>query len=254
MTIPNNPIVNAGLLYVNGLQIVYLNSKQITLQSGAARDINNIDDIILSSNIILDGTHVGTNGVDISPLGASTFYGVYVIGDSTDHKPTAGLFSAQNTAINSAPFLPVGYDMYRRVGFILTDSSANISVFSQMGSNEIRKYYYVTPINILTNGNSTTFVNVTASAAVPLKSGSQNQHTEAVLNLNYTPSSAGNSAQFQISNTLGVSPVLQFGCGVAAPQFGTLTVPTNTIFQFITYKVFAGDTLTVNVSGYTDYL
>lgn len=251
MTIPNNPIVNAGLLYVNGLQIVYSNAKHITLENGAARDFNNIDDIILSSNIIIDGTYVGANGVDVAPLAANTFYAVYVIGDSTGHNAAAGLLSNQN---NNAPFLPVGYDMYRRVGYILTDNSSNISVFVQCGSNETRRYYYLTPINILTNGTATTFANVSSATAVPIRSGSQNQNTEALLNINYTPSSAANSAQFQISNTLGVSPVLQFGCGVAAPQFETLTVPTNTIFQFITYKVFAGDTLTLNVTGYTDYL
>ena len=251
MTIPNNPIVNAGLFYVNGLQIVYSNPKQITLLSGAARDFNNIADIVLSSNIIIDGTYVGPNGVDVAPLVANTFYAVYVIGDSTGYNAVAGLLSNQN---NNAPFLPVGYDMYRRVGYILTDNLSNISVFVQAGTNEARKYYYATPINILSNGTATTFAIVPSAAAVPRRSGAQDRHTEVLLNMNYTPSSAANSAQFQISNTVGVAPVLQFGCGVAAPQFGTLVVPTTTIFQFIIYKVFAGDTLTLNVSGYTDYI
>src|ERR1700733_4966151 len=135
MTIPNNPIVNAGLLYVNGLQISNAtSSKTLFLDQGAARDSSNINDIILSSTIILNGASTGPNGVDGSTLIASRFYAVYVIGDSTDNKSTAGLFSLSP----NAPALPSGYDTFRRVGWILTDSFANIFAFSQTGVNESR--------------------------------------------------------------------------------------------------------------------
>lgn len=87
MPIPNNPIVNSGLFYVNGLQIsnvsVDVPSKQLNLTQGLARNSTNIADIVLSSNVLIDGTQNGRNGVDIGPLLPSRFYAVYVIGDST---------------------------------------------------------------------------------------------------------------------------------------------------------------------------
>lgn len=244
MTIPQNPIVNSGLLYVNGLRCGYVGNKSIAISTGAARDSTNINDISLSSNTTVNALNVGPNGIDSGTLAASTYYAVYVIGDSTNHKPTATLISASATN----PFLPEGYDMYRRIAWIRTDSSANILPFEQMGDDQTRKYYYAAPLTILTNGSATSFTLVSLGTNVP-----NNTTREILVSVTYTPSSAGNSAQFQISNTLfGANPMIQFGCGVAATQFGTLTLPT--LFQFIVYKVVAGDTLTLNLSGYTDYL
>lgn len=251
MNPPNNPVVNAGLLYVNGLQIDYATATTINLISGAARDSTNTNDIILKQNTILNSAIIGPNGMASAPLVANAFYAVYIIGDSTDYNATAGLLS-QYTLPAKDPVLPHGYDMFRRVGWIKTDGSANILPFAQNGINEVRNYYYLTPINILTNGTSTTYALLSASSAVPPISNFL--QPEIVINVNYTPSSAGNSVLFAISNTIGTGPIAQFGCGVAAPQFGTIRIIGNTVFDFSFYKVSAGDTVTLNVVGYTDYL
>lgn len=245
MTIPNNPIVNAGLLYVNGLRLIYATNTSIGVSEGAARNSTNVADIILQESVVVDAQNIGVNGIDTGSLVANAYYAVYIIGDSTDNYPGAIVISLSS----NNPYLPLGYDMYRRIGWVKTDGLAHIAPFEQMGLDQVRKYYYAVPINILTNGSATTFTLTGVGSSVPLPLTTR----EILVSLTYTPSAATNSAQFQISNTLfGPAPMIQFGCGVAATQFGTLTLPT--LFNFIIYKVFAGDTLTLNVSGYTDYL
>jgi hypothetical protein len=245
MTIANNPIVNAGLLYVNELRLTYATNTSIGVSSGAARNSTNVADIILKTDVVVDAQNIGVNGIDTGSLVANSYYAVYIIGDSTDNHLAGIVLSLSSTN----PYLPMGYDMYRRIGWVKTDSLAHIAPFEQMGVDQTRKYYYAVPINILTNGSATSFSLVGIGSSVPLP----NTIREILVSLTYTPSSAANSAQFQISNTLfGPAPMIQFGCGVAATQFGTLTLPT--LFSFIIYKVSAGDTLTLNLSGYTDYL
>jgi len=249
MATPNNPIVNAGLSYVNQLQIRFRTSKSVTLFSGAARNSTNIADIILSADTIVDSAIVGANGIDFGTFAANTFYAVYVIGDSRGYSQTAGLFSLSP----DAPIIPLNYDMFRRVGWVLTDGSANIISFVQSGLNESRNYYYRSSINVLAAGTATVFTLVNIAAAIPpIVENSIIVTTEALVTINYTPASAGNTAQFSFSTVLGISPIVQFGCGVAAPQFGTLTLPT--FLREISYKVFAGDLVTLNVTGFTDYL
>lgn len=256
MSLPNNPIVNAGLLYVNGLQIAnttYLTAvSTLFLTQGAARDSTNISDIILSDTLTLDIKKSGANGLDIGSGAINTCYAVYVIGDSTDNNSTAGLFSLATSAI---PYLPSGYDMYRRVGWIFTDPNVNINHFAQAGNNENRTYYYFGPLNVLTNGSATTYTPVNLSAFVPPISGQGITNVnEVLLNVNYTPSSASNRVEFNDFEFAGIIPlgIVQFGTGVAGQQFGSIRVPSQA--QQIFYRAQAGDSVTLNVTGYTDYL
>lgn len=256
MTTPNNPIVNAGLLYINGLQIAnttYLTAvSTLFIAQGAARDSTNISDIILKNTLRLDIQKSGANGLDIGTAAINKFYAVYVIGDSTDNNPTAGLFSL---ATSSTPYLPLGYDMYRRIGWIFTDPNANIFHFAQAGNNENRTYYYFGPLNVLTNGAATTYTAVDLSAFVPPISGQGITNVnEVFLNINYTPSSASNHVEFNDFQFAGIFPlgIVQFGTGVAAQQFGSIRVPCQA--QQIFYRAQAGDSVTLNVTGYTDYL
>jgi len=249
---PNAPIVNAGLLYVNGLQTRYLNSKVITLLPGAARDSTNVADITLSSDIIINGTMIGANGADFSPIVANTFYAVYVIGDSRGYQPTAGLLSFLESSINGPSPIPAGYDMFRRVGWIRTDSSANIVQFYQLGTDESRTYYYTTPINVLVSGSSITFSNVDMQSVVPfIAQQGLEVISQVSLNVTYFPAAAINFSEFHAIDTFPIG-IVQFGCGSALAQQGTITVPSQ--FRQIAYKVFLGDALNLDATGFTDYL
>lgn len=109
MSVPNSPIVNAGHLYLDGLELAYLVIPSVPVSSyvagkaflmlpGQARDSTNINDIILPQasdaagqpyvlndypvGAVVNGLQVGANGVDVAVLAASSAYAVYVIGSS----------------------------------------------------------------------------------------------------------------------------------------------------------------------------
>lgn len=243
---PNAPIVNAGLLYLNGLGIAKTAAKVISLAAGAARDSTNVNDIILNALVSVNGANVGANGVDVAVLVASSFYAVYAIGDSTDYQPVAGLLSLNATT----PSLPTTYDMYRRVGWVLTDGSANILQFWQYGSGSSRTYYYDVAISALSGGSSTTYANVSLATSVPPIT------TSAILKVAYTPNAATNVAHFLPFGSGATNGIIQFGYGVAAAQVGMATVPSalNAGAPTIQYKVSSSDALTLLTAGFVDLL
>ena len=101
---PNEPIVNAGLKYVNGLELVKTAAKVVNVLPGAARSSGNVNDIILQEAVDvngdglgyavqINGAVVGANGCDQAVLAASSFYAVYLISDSTKKVNPAALLS-----------------------------------------------------------------------------------------------------------------------------------------------------------------
>ncbi len=243
--VPNTPIVNAGVKYVNGLDIAKTAAKVISMAAGAARDSSNVDDIVLSSAASINGAVVGANGVDVAVLAASSQYAVYVIGDSKSYNATAGLLSLSA----SAPSLPAGYDMYRRVGWVQTDGSSNILQFWQYGSSQNRSYYWDVPIAVTTSV-------VTSFTAVSVAGGVPPIDTQVILKLSYTAASAANAVEFLPYGSSGTVGVVHFGCGAAVLQKGNVTVPSklNAGVPTILYKMVTSDAMTTAISGYADYL
>jgi len=248
MTIPNVPIVNAGLLYVNGLGISKNGNQILSMATGQARDSTDINDIILSTSININGNFIGPNGVDAAVLTTNSFYAVYIIGDSTLHNPTAGLLSLNITQ----PSLPTGYDMYRRVGWILTDGASNILQFYQIGNGQIRNYYYDAAILAINAGNSTTFTPITLQASVPPLA------TQVLFRVTYTPSAAGDIAQFLPFGSTATVGIIFFGYSVLAAQNGNVLVPcelNGNNVPTILYKVASSsDALSLSTVGYVDFI
>ena len=246
MSNPNSPIVNAGLLYANGLGIAKTAAKIISMAAGAARDSTDTNDITLSALVSINGANVGANGVDIAALVASSFYAVYVIGDSTAYQSAAGLLSLSATA----PSLPGGYDMYRRVGWILTDGSSNILQFWQYGQGEERMYYYDVGISELSGGSDTTFTAIDLATSVPPIA------TEVLFDVTFTPDGATEVAEFLPFGSSASSGFIRFGYGVAAAQVGVVTVPCrlDSGVPKVLYKVASGDTLTLLTVGFKDFM
>lgn len=243
---PNSPIVNAGIKYVNGLALTWVSNTTLTLGAGAARNSTNINDIILSAAVTINGANVGANGVDIAALEASKFYAVYVIGDSTKYNDPAGLLSLNL----ESPTLPGNYDMYRRVGYVLTNSSSHIRGFWQYGLAQDRMYFYDLAITALNGGSATTFTAINFATSIPPIA------TEILLDLTYTPNGATDLAEFLPFGSSETNGIIRFGTGVAGAQVGMVTVPARLdgTAPKVLYKVTSGDTLTALVAGYKDYL
>lgn len=244
--VAQTPIVNAGLKYVNGMNLARTANKTMTVAAGAARDQGNTNDIVLDAQVIINGLAVGANGVDLAVLVASSLYAVYIIGDSTVYNDPAAILSLNATA----PNLPAGYDMYRRVGWARTDSSANLLQFWQYGNGQSRMYYYDVGITELTAGAATSFTAIDLATSVPPIV------TEVLFDILFTPDGATEVAEFLPFGSTATNGIVNFGTGVAAAQRGMIVVPTalDSGVPKALYKVASGDTLTVLTAGFKDFL
>jgi hypothetical protein len=241
------PVVNAGELYVNDLQLSWTSDEVIAIAAGAARDSTNVNDIVVDSALAVSNIVSGVNGLDTGTVAASTMYAVYVIGCSYGVVSPAGLLSL---ASSSEPTLPKDYDMYRRVGWVLTDGTSDNLLFWQYGADQTRQYYYDVGISELSGGSSATYAEIDLATSVPPIA------TNVIMDVSYTPNSATNNAEFLPYGSSATAGLVRFGCGVAAAQVGQIVVPCelSSSVPTIQYKVDTSDALTLLTMGYYDYL
>lgn len=244
---PNVPIVNARVKYVNGLALSWASNTTLTLGTGACSDTTNTNDIVLGSAATLNVATTGANALDTGTVAASTMYAIYAIGDSTGYHSAAGLISL---AASAAPTLPFGYDMYRRVGWALTDGSSHFLLFWQFGIDERRTYYYDVVIAELSGGSSTTYANIDLATSVPPEA------TQVMMLAAYTPNSATNVAHFLPYGSAATNGIVQIGGGVAAAQVSNIVLPCrlNSGVPTVQYKVQTSDALTLSTEGYVDLI
>lgn len=168
---PNVPIVNAGYLDIQGMQLTFITTTTIRVFAGVCRDSTNTNDITLDNSVVLNTATAGlVNGLDTGTLAASTMYAVFAIGDSTEYQPSGSLMSLSN----NAPLLPAGYDMFRYIGSIRTTAGSVIGDFTQTGQGVDREMYYSDAIaTAVVAGASAVFahVDLTTLHLVPVSAG-----------------------------------------------------------------------------------
>ncbi len=181
MALPNIPIVNLGNLYLAGMNLTYVTSTTFSVAAGKARNSTDVNDIVLNTAATVNVRVNGANGLDIGTLAANSIYYVFIVGDSTKYNATCALISLSSTA----PTLPVGYDMFRRIGAIKGNGTVApntlILPFHQRGNGTSRTMHYVTPIaTAVSAGASTTWADVVLTTFIPTTATSvitQNQLT-----------------------------------------------------------------------------
>ena len=244
MTQVNLPIVNAPYLNVNGLQIAITSTTAASVQAGRARNSSNENDIILLSAVALNAATNGINGLDTGSLAASTLYALYAVGDSTFNNDPGVVLSLSA----SAPLLPVGYDMYRLIGYLRTDGSSHFLAGYWSGSSNERTFVYDVPIaTAVTAGSSATYAAVDLSTFVPAV-----QNVLARMEINWTANAAADTLALQPLNAVG--DTLKYIAGVAGATAHTLVreyvqAQLASGAPKINYKVSAG-TVALNVAGY----
>jgi hypothetical protein len=240
----NIPIVNAPYLEVNGLEIAIASTTTLTVQLGIARNSTNVNDISLAAAATLNAADTGLNGLDTGALANATLYSLYVVGDSTNTNPSGVVLSLSA----SAPLLPVGYDMFRKIGYLRTDGSAHFLAGYWSGSANERTFVYDVPIaTAVTAGSSATYAAVTLTTFVPAI-----QNTLAKIELNWTANAAGDTLALQPFSAVG--DTLKYIAGVAGASAHTLVreyvqAQLDSGAPKINYKVSAG-TVAINVAGY----
>jgi hypothetical protein len=194
--------------------------------------------------VTLNAADTGIDGIDTGALANATLYSLYVVGDSTDNNASGVVLSASA----SAPLMPVGYDMFRKIGYLRTDGSAHFLAGYWSGSANERTFVYDVPIaTAVTAGASATYAAVTLTTFVPAI-----QNLLAKIELNWTANAAGDTLALQPFSAVG--DTLKYIAGVAGASAHTLVreyvqAQLDSGAPKINYKVSAG-TVAINVAGY----
>lgn len=257
MLLPNVPPVNAGTLYCNKLSIGATGTTNgFGVSAGACRDAFNLNDIILPNFFDVHGDIVGAGGVDVAPIVPNQFYQVFVIGDSTGYKPTSVILSI--ISANDGPIMPLGYDMYRRIGWVGTDDTAapntKILKWYQYGYGQDRIYYYDKSLEALSNGSSVNIYTPVNILIPPI-------NTIAIVNVGYQPSDPANTCSFAPLGSPQAaidSGMIIFSCGSTGLQKLQTNIPAHfnlsTLSTQILYRNREGDFVTLNTIGFYDFI
>jgi hypothetical protein len=243
----NTPIVNLGEKYLVGLELSRTDDENIAIAAGQARDSTNVWDIVVSSALNADVTINGANGLDTGSVAADTHYALYVIGDSTRHNSAACLLSTSFTS----PSLPSGYDVFRRIGAVLTDSSSDFLEFRQQGADKDRWMFYDVAIATdITAGSSATFAAVDMSGGVPNVA-----NTSGMVNLLclFTPTAADDTLEIRPGSSSASAGYVRASGAVAGVVETTNLVCPYDASTGVDYKV-TGSAVALSVAGYMDKL
>ena len=151
---------------VEGMNFEWISVDEIKMFPGICRDKDDTTNIILGSEVTLDITNSGANGLDTGSPTPNNHYAIHVIHDTSGINPVAGLFSLSETA----PTLPTGYNKSRRVGWWRrTASNQFVKVFMvQEGSR--KRYFFEAAITdgfVLLSGTATVYTTLSCAAVIP---------------------------------------------------------------------------------------
>lgn len=279
---PQLAVVNALYLNIQGLQLsndATTPNTILDVAPGQCRDSTNSNDIYLpATKTVLGGSTLvqppftnltvanpitvntalsGAGGLDVGAIAANTMYHVYAIGSSVAQIGAGQPLSIYpgNAIISlsfTQPVLPFGYDMFRRIGTLVTDNSSHILAFTQTGNGPVRKMLYAVPIQSgISAGTATTYTSIvlnTTPTVPPLA-------TTVYLIAQITPQAAGHELSLAPSSasSSAVYGVLS-GSVAAVVQVGMVSCPCSATPQ-IYYKVTnAGDAADIIIAGFDDQL
>ena len=258
--VTSNPAAN--LLYpgINGAIASFVtgSTTTFTVSPGIVRDqydtydmnLGNFGDYIpnLPANVTttVDTGFVGVNGIDAGVLQASKLYYVYVIGDSTGFLQPACIASLAAPA--TGPALPSGYNLYRHVDFMKTNSSADFVFKYTYGTGNCRYLSYVSPSQVGTGLNATLQTNLALTQIVPAE-----ESLQVDFSISYVPATAGNALGLRIAGqSVNQATVTGQVASVAVTQQLQVTSTLVSNLPVIAYLVSnASDAATVSVYGFT---
>lgn len=227
-------------------------SHDISISAGSIRDFADTVTMTLASAMVkrIDASWAaGTgNGGLATPasLTGDTWYHVFIIEDG------AGTIDAgYDTSTTAANLLTdSSYTKYRRIGSVLTDSSANIRPFIQ---TDRKTFFWKTPTRDI---NSTTLGTTRTSYTVPVPSG--NTHV-AIVDSVYT--NAGGATSIYMSNpnltdtapSISSAPLAHMYITTGATLVSSgMNIPTDTSSQISARSDRASTTLRASVRGWID--
>lgn len=152
--------------YVDGFVpfIIGPSISDLRLGSGICRNSTNNFDIVSEVDLAIKAD---TGSLDQGSYAANTMYAMHVIGDQFGYKPTDMLISLSATN----PKLPLGYNAFRRVGWVRTNSITRFSQFICSSGSSQRTYTYLentSELVVLSGGHAVVDTAVSLNTFVPL--------------------------------------------------------------------------------------
>lgn len=238
--------------FVAGGQLAWVSNTTASVAACSCRDSTDAANITTAA-VTLNMATSGLNGLDTGTFAASKTYYVYAIANSlgTNFGDTpAGVIASLSSS--GPTLMPVGYDVYRRIGQVFSDASVHLLLFYQFGNSNIRKYQWDTVINALTGGASATLVALDLSGSVPVIDG-----LPVLFKSAYTPATAGNIFSVIPGTSTATSVIGGSGVVAAKAQVAELEVISKLVSSLPKVKYLVGngsDALTLDVAGYTDII
>jgi len=234
-----------------GARLNYVSAASVSVgtagESSWVKDSTNVLLMTWSGLLTADITVSGAGGLDTGSEAADTLYYVHIIGDTSGTNTPKALISLSATA----PTMPSGYDVFRRLGAFRNDGSSDILWFWQAGAGRDRWMYYgedESQTTVLSAGSATTFTDVDSSAYVPSTSRLIDFHPQ----YETAGGAASDTAIIKPKGAQGSSTKLGPGV-VTGFRMRTTALMACDSSQLIEYKTSAAaSTLTLNVRGYLD--
>lgn len=270
-SIQADPIYSLPHLYIAGMNISFASTTLLAISPGQARDSNdnidmpvsfpdinnNINPAILFQNyqqpLFINSAINGNGGLDAGTIAASTNYAIYLIGDSTGYNLVGALMSLTS---NAYPLLPSGYDSYRLLGFVETDSSSHFvyATHKPQNINGSLTYFNSPALAVLTGGTANTFtaIDLTTNSAIPTTTL---PNIIVWLFVTFTPAAAGDTVQFRPTGstaTAGLVTITGVAAGVAQTQYVQVIAGVGSSKPEIDYVLTSSsDAVTVSVASWT---
>lgn len=266
MTI-STPVVNGGLMYVNGMRMAWVSTTTFTVSQGFCRNSTNVNDINIGlplnvaatqtgvlpvaagdGAVTVDITTNGAGGLDNGTLAINTFYAVHAVGDSFGNNAGTAIISTSLTA----PVLPAGYDMFRRIGFIKTDGSSLVLPFRQVGLTADRWMWWDAAIATgVTAGSSATFATVDCSAGIP----AMGVISAAKFLVVFTPTAGDDTLELRPGLSSATAGYARLSGSVAAVAVtDIMECPIDTPYTDAVDYLVTGSATAISVAAYLDQL
>jgi hypothetical protein len=144
--------------YIAGCALSNNGTTSLNVAAGQVADDTNAFMLSVSAGTI-DCTTTGANGLDTGSLANSTWYHVFAISKAAGANPAL----LASTSVSS-PSMPATYTLKRRIGSFLTDGSAHILAFTQVGDT----FYWGAVITDVSNSGTDYSAGVLITLSVPL--------------------------------------------------------------------------------------
>lgn len=232
--------------FMSGNTLIWIDAAEVEVSTGHCRDDNDLLNLINPGPLVAMLTTTGPGGIQTGSSEASdTWYGVYIIGDSSGSNQVNCLLIPNGTAFSQS-----GYDVKRRVGWIRNNSSSDVLKFSSQGKASYRKIMYDESksgdLQVLAAGTASSFTDLDLSPGVAPSS------LRCILFLRYNSSTSSADLELRPNGSTVTNALygLQNGIATTSHAWTQLEMECDSA-QLIEYQVTNGDVF-ISVQGFVD--